>query len=287
MNLQFTNNEINNDRLIEVLGKLSKIFNQLEIDFYVIGATARDLVLQKLADTSSRRKTKDLDLAIALYSWEYFNQIKNELIDDGFRKEEKEMQRFYYKDYAIDIVPFGDIAKNDEIYWPPEETIALSVRGFNDVFKDVITVNVDDQISFKVASLHGLFILKLNAWASRNLETTKDADDMIFIMDNYYDANFLRFQKDEFEKYSDDPCYKKALDDFDMFMLGVCWLAYDIVDLLDAKTLCYFRGIIEQEYKMKYESRLAEHLLRNTYTVNIEQVLEAFSAFSEIFSSKK
>lgn len=70
-------------------------------------------------------------------------------------------QRFYYGDYELDIVPYGIVAKDDDcIYWPPEEVIAMSVKGFDEILKDAITVSVDDEFDIKIASLHGLFLLK-------------------------------------------------------------------------------------------------------------------------------
>ena len=86
--------------------------------------------MQEMLDTSSRRKTRDLDLAIAVPNWQEFDKIKNRLIADGFEKDKSKHQRFQYGDYEIDVVPYGYVAKEDDnIYWPPEETIAMSVKG--------------------------------------------------------------------------------------------------------------------------------------------------------------
>lgn len=58
----------------------------MEHDFFVIGATARDIIIQEMLNTSSRRKTRDLDLAIAVPNWQEFDKIKKNLIADGFEK---------------------------------------------------------------------------------------------------------------------------------------------------------------------------------------------------------
>lgn len=86
----------------------------MEHDFFVIGATARDIVIQEILNTSSRRKTRDLDLAIAVPNWQEFDKIKKNLIVDGFEKDKDKQQRFYYGDYEIDIVPYGYVAKDDD-----------------------------------------------------------------------------------------------------------------------------------------------------------------------------
>ena len=96
-------------------------------------------------------------------------------------------QRFYDGAYELDIVPYGAIAKDDGcVYWPPEEDIAMSVRGFTEVLRGAITVRIDDEFDIKIASLHGLFVLKFNAWIDRNIQTNKDAVDMAFIVEHYF-----------------------------------------------------------------------------------------------------
>ena len=68
----------------------------------------------------------------------------------------------------------------------------MSVKGFDEVLSEAITVNIDNEFDIKIASLHGLFLLKFNAWLDRNIETSKDAEDMSFILSNYFMANLNR-----------------------------------------------------------------------------------------------
>lgn len=164
MDLTISSEKIGNPLLLELLRKLTNSFNKMGREFYVIGATARDIVMQQLLDTESRRRTRDLDIAIAIPDWDTFEQVKQKLIADGFEKSMDMQQRFFYGDYELDIVPYGVVAKEDDnIYWPPEEVVAMSVKGFDEVLSEAITVSIDDEFYVKIASLHGLFLLKLNA----------------------------------------------------------------------------------------------------------------------------
>ena len=150
MSLKISSEKINNPFLVDLLEKLTDSFRRMDHDFFIIGATARDIVMQQMLNTSSRRKTRDLDLAIAVPNWQEFDKIKNSLIADGFEKDKAKHQRFYYGDYEIDVVPYGYVAKEDDnIYWPPEETIAMSVKGFDEVLSDAITVSIDDRFTVK------------------------------------------------------------------------------------------------------------------------------------------
>ena len=103
MSLKISSEKINNPFLVDLLEKLADSFRKMDHDFFIIGATARDIIIQQMLNTSSRRKTRDLDLAIAVPNWQEFDKIKNSLIADGFEKDKAKHQRFYYGDYEIDI----------------------------------------------------------------------------------------------------------------------------------------------------------------------------------------
>ncbi len=87
MSLKISSEKINNPFLVDLLEKLTDSFRRMDHDFFIIGATARDIVMQQMLNTSSRRKTRDLDLAIAVPNWQEFDKIKNSLIADGFEKD--------------------------------------------------------------------------------------------------------------------------------------------------------------------------------------------------------
>ena len=101
MSLKISSEKINNPFLVDLLEKLADSFRKMDHDFFIIGATARDIIIQQMLNTSSRRKTRDLDLAIAVPNWQEFDKIKNSLIADGFEKDKAKHQRFYYGDYEM------------------------------------------------------------------------------------------------------------------------------------------------------------------------------------------
>ena len=274
MDLTISSEKIGNPLLVELLRKLTDSFSKMDKEFYVIGATARDIVIQKLLDTESKRRTRDLDIAIAIPDWETFEQVKQSLIADGFEKSSDMQQRFYYGEYEIDIVPYGVVAKEDDkIYWPPEEEIAMSVKGFDEVLSEAITVSIDDDFKVKIASLHGLLLLKFNAWLDRNTKTSKDAEDMSFIFSNYFLANLEREIHQEVYDW----------ENFDDYIVGGYWLAYDIVALLNKEQLCYYKEIIEGELAKEEESRLINQMIENSYGLKYETVRDTWQTIVDVF----
>lgn len=274
MGLTISSEKIGNPLLVELLRKLTDSFSKMDREFYVIGATARDIIMQQLLDTESRRRTRDLDIAIAIPDWGTFEQVKQSLIADGFEKSRNMQQRFYYGEYELDIVPYGVVAKEDDnIYWPPEEIVAMSVKGFDEVLSEAITVSIDDEFEIKIASLHGLFLLKFNAWLDRNAKTSKDAEDMSFILSNYFMANLDREIHQEVYDW----------EDFDEYIVGGYWLAYDLVALLDVNQLCYYKEVIEGELAKEEESRLINQMIENSYGLKYETIIDTLQAMADVF----
>lgn len=273
MYLKISSEKIANPLLVELLKKLTDSFNRMGREFYVIGATARDIIIRQLIGTTSGRRTKDLDIAIAIPDWSVFDEIKDVLVADGFKKSADMRQRFYYGEYELDIVPYGVAKDDDNIYWPPEEEIAMSVKGFDEVLSDAITVNIDGEFDIRIASLHGLFLLKFNAWLDRNIETSKDAEDMSFILSNYFMANL------------DRNVYTEVYDweNFDEYIVGGYWLARDLLLLLTKEQITYYMGCIEKELEKDDESRLFNQIIENSYGFTYETVKEAWQTIADVF----
>ena len=71
--------ELKNDLLYDTLKALSSSLQSLNIPLYVVGATARDVMMKLLSEDEVRRRTNDLDVAIALQDWSDFDRVKKSL----------------------------------------------------------------------------------------------------------------------------------------------------------------------------------------------------------------
>ncbi len=279
MSYNISSENLNNPLLKDLLKELNDFFGNINVDFYVIGATARDIILSNLHDLAPERKTDDLDIAIAITDWSQFQSIEESLPEiNGFTKSKEQKQRFIYKGvYVIDIVPFGDVTEDDgNIYWPPDETIAMSVWGFPEMADSTIRVEIDEEFSIQIASLPGLFILKLVAWKDRHLLASKDAYDMALLLTNYLDINTERAVDEHYDLYE--------TDEFDQTIAGAQLMAKDVKLLIrdNEKTLEYFREILAKEIELAEESQLINQLVESDASLQYEQVLACLeSMFNE------
>lgn len=258
-----------NDPLYETLAALQKSLEQLNLQLYVVGACARDIAMIVLNVPASARRTIDIDVAIALDNWEMFDKVSELLQQNYFKKAPYAKQKFYYKgedgtnDYEVDVVPFGPLANNEVIGWPPEGNPEMSVRCFEDVMKDADTIIVDENVRFCIASLSGQFLIKLDAWIDRHLKTDKDARDMFYIIDNFYWTSIVdKFPPPERVTNSDDPA-------FDDFVAGAQWIASELRSLLSDEHRTYYVEFINSELSLEDNSKLVQHLVTASNNSNV------------------
>ena len=258
-----------NDPLYETLAALQKSMEQLNLQLYVVGACARDIAMKVLNVPASARRTIDIDVAIALDNWEMFDKVSEQLQKNNFKKDPYAKQKFYYKgeegtnDYEVDVVPFGPLANNEVIGWPPEGNPEMSVRCFEDVMKDADTIIVDGNVRFCIASLSGQFLIKLDAWIDRHLKTDKDARDMFYIIDNFYWTSIVdKFPPPEQVTNSDGPA-------FDDFVAGAQWIASELRSLLSDEHRAYYVDFINSELSLEDNSKLVQHLVTASNNSNV------------------
>ena len=281
MTYPISSNTIANPLLVDLLSVLSSCFNKAGNDFFVIGAASRDILRLYLEAEPSPRRTRDLDIAIAVDSWDDFYEISEMLIQNGFRKDSHMKQRFYFgaekgADYELDVVPFGGVtAPGEKIYWPPEESPMMSVKGFASVLKDCVDVVVDNAFSFKIPSAPAFFVLKFDAWLDRHLLNDKDAKDMSFILANYYLHEIT------------SPAHLEVLDvlpdPFEPFVAGAYMIAKDIIPLLGKDVLHSYVSDIEDELARGEQSQLLTQSMGPEYGYDI--VRDAWTMIANVFKT--
>ncbi len=232
------------DGLIPIFEDITRIAGSLGTPFFVIGAAARDLILEVGYGIRSFRATKDLDLAIQMEDWENYEILITTLLETGqFRKDRSPHSLIYKKELPIDIVPFG-LIENEEgkIIWPPENETIMSVIGFEDAYENTLITRLraEPVLDIKVASLPGLVVLKLISWKDRSSGKDRDASDLAHIIKNYYRAG------NEDRLYNENYNIMKELD-HRIEEAGARLLGHDIVTLIKPETKETIINVLEKE----------------------------------------
>lgn len=271
MSLDISSDKFTHPLLKPILLELTAYFKQAGISFFIIGATARDIVM-KIHHEKSGRLTYDLDMAITVNDWEQWQKVEEEILSlENFTKDVDQKQRFLYKEkFQLDIVPFGDIMKQDsKIFWPPDESFAMSVLGFDAAEKASLRVSVDQEIEIQIASLSGIFLLKITAWKDRYHKSNKDADDIGFILENYLTINEERAAVNHY-----DDIYTQ---DFTTVKGGATLLGIDVSEILKeySDELETIKQILIDAIAEKERSVLINQILETHKMLSYEEVLES------------
>lgn len=178
---------------LEVLRQVDRVGRELALDYFVVGAMARDILLSGVFGLDAGRATSDVDLGLAVEGWPQFEAIKAHLVGTGaFVSDERKVQRLYHRTasggrgYPLDIIPFGGVEQpENEIAWPPDRSVVMNVAGYGEALVSAVPVEVEPGFIVRVASLPGLAVLKIVAWVDRGTDDSRDAIDLATLLRQY------------------------------------------------------------------------------------------------------
>lgn len=181
---------------LKLIGAIQQAADTLDVPVFVVGAVARIILLENVHGLHAGRATTDVDLALAVDHWEQFQQLKDALLQHpAFNASEHVAHRLSFltqeaeHPYRIDLIPFGGVETSPStIAWPPDMLTLMNVTGFADAYAAAVRVQATPQLEFAAASLPGIAVLKLFAWADRRHANIKDAQDLLALLRGYHEA---------------------------------------------------------------------------------------------------
>jgi predicted nucleotidyltransferase len=245
-------------QLVEVFEVIAGVAAAGNIRYFVVGATARDMILGYGHGIAIKRATADIDLGVEVADWEEFNILKDELAATGQFELTRSAQRLIYKhELPVDIVPFGPLEHaNKEIGWPPDHSVRMNVLGFEDAYRNAQTVRLraGPVLDIPFATPAGLAVLKIIAWHDRSPEGSKDAQDLAFLMRSYLDAG-------QQERLAEEHPDLLEEDDFDYERAGARLLGRDMAKVMSTETREFVLGILKRETDNPKRYRLVEDMM--------------------------
>ena len=243
---------------------LSDAAGSMRIRFFVVGATARDMIFELGHGRPSRRATLDMDVGVRVSSWGEFETLKETLLASGDFAQTKEVHRLLFRgERLLDILPFGGIADpKGEIRWPPNGHLVMSVVGFEDAYLAAqhVRVRANPPLDVLVASPAGLAIMKLTAWAERPEERKRDARDLAHIIENYLDVG-------NYERLLEDHRDLVEVENFDYVRAGARLLGRDIARIAKPETKTKIEEILARETAEDSRYRLIQAIMAGSRAV--------------------
>ncbi|MFM0667978.1 nucleotidyl transferase AbiEii/AbiGii toxin family protein [Paraburkholderia sediminicola] len=270
--------------VVELLRHVAETANALNVDWFVGGATARDIVLTHVHGIQTTRATADVDIGVDVASWSGHAALKAALVAGGSFEQRGEAHRLYYRSPSngelmwLDIVPFGGVEEGQgktapsEIAWPPDQAIRMNVAGFAEALTDAVAVRLAPDLVVPVASLPSQAMLKIIAWHDRHTVDRKDALDLLFLLGNYAAAgNHARLYEEHYELVEQ---YGHQLE-----FAGAALLGRDAAKIASVPT----RAVIEQVLAFEQDyPRILEHMMGHRarlFEPTPDFIESAFNAF--------
>jgi predicted nucleotidyltransferase len=190
----------------QMLGALERGFRHFGIDFYLVGAVARDIHFgyHKLP---VKRSTDDIDFAVLVRDEKKYKALRDYLIEkEGFAAyKDNPLVLLWHNGKEVDLMPFEDITDRGSISIASVGLIDLKVDGFKEVYESPLPeVLLEDSHRFKFSSLPGIVLLKLIAWSDRPEWRESDITDVSYIIEQFYSIHEEEIWEHHHDLFPDD-----------------------------------------------------------------------------------
>jgi len=247
---------------VELFENIAKVAGSMNAPFFVVGATARDIILKYGYGIETIRATNDIDLGVEVSDWGQYTKLREDLVATGEFESTREPQRLRYKgSILLDIIPFGAIANpNGSFSWPPNHDVEMNTLGFDESYRNALTVRLktEPDLDIKFANPAGLALMKLISWDDRHPERSKDAKDLGFLLRSYLDAGN---EKRLFEEEADLIEILQESGSYDYMRASARLLGRDISAIANPETKERLLKILEKESCEKDYSRLVKDMI--------------------------
>jgi len=172
----------------DVFASLNRALEALEIDFYLIGALARDTWFAQKGIRALG--TKDIDFAVLVSDESQYQKLRHFLIqeEDFTESSSNEYVLFNRQGHQIDLLPFGAVEIKGKKIVDKQGLFHTNISGFKEVYEEgTEEVNFEGEYNFKVSTLAGIVILKLIAYDDRSEIRSNDMGDIAAIIRYYFD----------------------------------------------------------------------------------------------------
>jgi len=264
-----------------VIQEIHKASKALGLPVFLVGAMARIILLENVHGLTAGRATTDVDFAFALDNWDQFTAIKTSLLANADFDESKHVaHRLHFRpdgleyQYKVDLIPFGGIESSpNTIAWPPDRAVMMNVTGFADALAAAVSVEVSPGTSIALASLPGIAILKIFAWADRGQENPKDAIDLALLLRSYSDAgNASRI----YEEASAIAALEAV--GYDLELAGAWLLGHDAAAMVAAQTTADLEALLNGAKRQRLIEDMARAMLGRHDALDYSQrLLEQFT----------
>ncbi len=192
--------------LKDIISDINAASTQLDVDFFGVGAFARNVWY--VSNNEASRGTKDVDFAVYVPNAAIYSQLKNILIQE-FSYTKVSTNAFCLispSGIPLDLLPFGEIEKQGKVMIEGTGLVSINLDGFSETYANGLVVAEIENDHVKVCSIPSVILLKLIAFDDRPENRPNDPLDIDSIIQFYPEIetemiwgeyNFLYIDNDE------------------------------------------------------------------------------------------
>ncbi len=188
---------------LEMLAALERGFAAFHVDFYLVGAVARDVWMTAINEIPSGRITRDIDFAVFIEDKGTYEKLKRYLVEIEHFQPSKEnaFVLLWQGRMQVDLLPFGNIEdENAKVSFEGTGGTSLNMPGFMEIYESGLPeLELEGGHRFKFCTLPGIVILKLIAWEDRPEIRRDDLKDILTIL-----THFFEMYTDQIYEYHSD-----------------------------------------------------------------------------------
>jgi predicted nucleotidyltransferase len=265
-----------------MLYALQRGLEKFGIDFYLVGAVARNVWMTGINNIAPRRTTGDIDFAVLINDNGVYEALKTYLIiTEGFQPYKgNEYVLIWKENLEVDLLPFGAIDDGDTKFTSNGLGLtSISLQGFTEIYNDGLpTLDLEGKHQFKFCTLPGIVLLKLIAWDDRPESRRDDIKDISDILNHFFDMN----DNEIFENHHD--LFEK--EEASLKHIAARVMGREMSKIAKKNELLFSRivGILDSNTLVSQNSEMAKIMVEyydNTIDDNVQLLKHLRQGFSE------
>ncbi len=267
--------------LKEIFDAVEEAFKALGIDYYLIGAIARDTWYARAK--KEPRKTFDVDFAALVGSNAEYEQVK-QYLKDHKQFQDKKGNAFVMmapSGMQVDILPFGEIEIDGGIKIEGTGLTTIKLNGFKEVYDSgTQSVEMDTGHIFEVATVSAIVLLKLISYDDRPEHRLKDAGDIGNIIKHFEDLEpDLIYADENLDIYAGDNPY---IETHSMQSASAVIIGREIKKIIvgNENLFIRLREILADKMEKKENSPFVRQMTEETKT-NVNEVMDWIKALQK------
>tara|TARA_Y100001956_G_scaffold64913_1_gene65666 strand:+ start:483 stop:1346 length:864 start_codon:yes stop_codon:yes gene_type:complete len=264
MNLQEALNEPN---LIKIINDIKTASEKISIDFFGLGALARNVWYTE--NDEPARGTKDIDFGVYVPDDKTYNLLKNLLVSEFDYQESSSNAFCLISPYGtpVDLLPFGEIENQSKVMIDGKGLVSINLDGFTEVYKNGIrTVSIDGS-DLKICSIPSMVLLKLIAYDDRPENRDKDPLDIASVLQYYPNLESELIWNEYSFLYEEE-------EDMEHEEIGIITLGFEISNIIfnNKELIDRVNNILDKA--INKDSNIAELMIQDHEKESVELMID-------------